>query len=76
MAILSDLTDRELGPTMAHCILHWFPHTSKNKMTRKCIDLGRLLAKRNITSHWKAKQVPTKWNAEILKCEGVIRLQK
>lgn len=79
-AALAAITDRDIKPTMAHCILHWFPHTSKNKITSKFIDLGLLLGKRNITTHWKATQGPSlaRWKAEFIKwaeCEGVVRLQ-
>lgn len=44
------------------------------------IDLGLLLAKREITSHWKSKQSPSfhRSHTEFRKwadCEGIIRLQ-
>lgn len=77
---LAEVTDRDLDPTMAYCILHWFPHTVKTKITSKFIDLGLLLAKRLITIRWKDRHAPSThvWKAELIKwaeSEGTLRFQ-
>lgn len=66
VALLQDITTRDIKLTIGLCLLHWFPHTTKNKVTSKFIDLGLLLAKREITLHWKAQKDPSfrRWQTE------------
>lgn len=80
LAKLTEVTERDLQTTLGVCLLHWFPHTSRNKTTSKFLDLGLVLAKREITSHWKASTAPSvaRWLSDFTKwedCEGTLRLQ-
>lgn len=78
--LLGSITDRRLEFDVSTCLLHWFPHTTKTKVTSKFIDLGLLLAKREIT-HWKSQEGPSirRWKVELVKwaeSEGTIRMQQ
>lgn len=78
--LLNAVTDRDLGLALGPCVLHWFSHTAKTKITSKFLDMGLLLAKREITMHWKARGAPgvARWKKEFVKwveCDGIVRLQ-
>lgn len=80
VACVNHITDRTLTLDMSTCILLWFPHTSRTKVTSKFGDLAFILAKREITLHWKAPGGPniTRWKNTLLKwarSEGTLRLQ-
>lgn len=51
IALVGDITERNVELAPGPCLLHWFPHTSKTKITSKFLDLGLVLAKREITAH-------------------------
>lgn len=78
--ILCRVTNRQIDPNMGACMLHWFPHTNKTKVTSKFLDLGLLLAKRELTKNWKSRQGPNveHWKAELTKwaaSESTVRFQ-
>ncbi|XP_078502484.1 uncharacterized protein LOC144757098 [Lissotriton helveticus] len=77
---LKEITGRTLQFDIAVALLHWFPHTPKTRVTSKFIDMGLILAKREITRRWKARVGPTgaKWRTEFLKWaegESTLRYQ-
>ena len=47
---LAEITLGEALCTPGHCLLHFFPHTAKTKVTSKFQDLALILAKREIIS--------------------------
>lgn len=79
--LLNHITERTLTPDMGLCLLLWFPHTARMKITSKFIDLGLILAKREITMYWKSVKGASvvRWRAGFLRwarSEGTLRLQQ
>mgnify|MGYP002804572179 CR=1 FL=1 len=81
MTTLGEITLRDNPCTPGHCLLHWFPHTPKNKITSKFLDLALILAAREITRNWKSRLGPQigTWVRELIKwasCEGVALMRE
>ena len=78
---MREVTLKDVPCTPGHCLLHWFPHTSKTKVTSRFQDLALVLAKSEITRNWKSSTGPelTSWRKELLKWagfEGVILMME
>lgn len=69
---MADVTEKTILCSPAHCLVSWFPHTSKTKVSNKFQDLAFTLAKREITRCWKAPGGPriAIWEIEFERCAG------
>ncbi|KAJ1127300.1 hypothetical protein NDU88_005703 [Pleurodeles waltl] len=65
---LSTLVEKEIPRDPAYCLLSSFPHMAKSRVTSSFLDLGFILAKREIARNWKATQGlrALVWHKELL----------
>ncbi|KAJ1173969.1 hypothetical protein NDU88_005793 [Pleurodeles waltl] len=65
--MVADFSGREVPCTPGHCLLSWFPHTTKPKVPTGIQDLDFTVEKRHITRNWKAPGEPraATWHREL-----------